>query len=92
MAAAHDPGTSEVGVTAAMRTTASTREFTDRAIDDATLERPRLAAVERHLPALQELPLAPAGHVEATASERRQSSVETRERIVEERLAVHRST
>ena len=39
MAAAHDPGTSEVGVTAAMRTTASTREFTDRAIDDATLER-----------------------------------------------------
>ena len=39
MAAAHDPGTSEVGVTAAMRTTASTREFTDRAVDDATLER-----------------------------------------------------
>ena len=29
----------EVGVTEAMRTTASTREFTGRAVDDATIHR-----------------------------------------------------
>jgi nitroreductase len=39
MASAQDPAASEVGVTAAMRTTASTREFTDRAVDDSTLHR-----------------------------------------------------
>jgi nitroreductase len=37
--AERDPSAAEVGVTAAMRTTASTREFTDRAVDDATLHR-----------------------------------------------------
>ncbi|MEY3360704.1 MAG: hypothetical protein RL531_423 [Actinomycetota bacterium] len=39
MTAERDAATPEVGVTEAMRTTASTREFTDRAVDDATLHR-----------------------------------------------------
>jgi len=39
MSAERDAATPEVGVTEAMRTTASTREFTDRAVDDATLHR-----------------------------------------------------